>query len=311
MAAGGYISRSDRGLTLAEAWNGRRWRRRTTPTPVPFDGLSDVSCVRSSFCMAVGSVPQPIAERWNGRRWRPVKTSLDSGTAAVSCVSATRCMAVGGSSAAAWNGRRWRPVRTARIRDSVFIGLSDVSCPAATRCIAVGAFETRGAHALHPLAEEWTGRRWRFLATANTGGVLAAVDCPGRFDCMAVGHTFNGRFPEFTSNLAEQWNGRTWRARTPPGPTGSSLAGVSCPRAARCMAVGSSLPWLASFEAGLAERWNGREWRRVNPAGRHVALISVSCPRPGRCIAVGRAGTLTSAELWNGSRWRLLRTRNP
>jgi hypothetical protein len=86
---------------------------------------------------------------------------------------------------------------------------------------------------------------------------------------------------------------------------------VSCPRAARCMAVGNSLPRFHTFEAGLAERWNGREWRRVKPAGRHVAIISVSCIRPGHCIAVGRAGTLTRAELWNGSSWRLLRTRNP
>jgi len=123
------------------------------------------------------------------------------------------------------------------------------------------------------------------------GGELVAVDRPRLSDCMAVGHTFNGRFPPFVRNLAEQWNGRTWRARTPPGPTGSSLAGVSCPRATRCIAVGSSLPRFRSFEAGLAERWNGRQWRRVNPAGRHVALISVSCARPGSCIAVGRAGT--------------------
>jgi hypothetical protein len=146
-AVGGYISGSDRGVTLAEAWNGRRWRQRDTPTPVPFDALSDVSCVGPSFCMAVGSLPQAVAERWNGRRWRPVTTPLDSGTASVSCASATRCMAVGPQRGAmAWNGRRWRPVPTARIRDSVFIGLSDVSCPAATRCIAVGDYELRHGH---------------------------------------------------------------------------------------------------------------------------------------------------------------------
>ncbi len=35
VAAGGSISRADRGVTLAEAWNGRRWRQRNTPALVP------------------------------------------------------------------------------------------------------------------------------------------------------------------------------------------------------------------------------------------------------------------------------------
>jgi len=65
------------------------------------------------------------------------------------------------------------------------------------------------------------------------------------------------------------------------------------------------------FEVGLSERWNGRAWQQIKPAARRVALISVSCARPARCVAVGRAGTLTRAEQWNGTSWRLLRTRNP
>src|SRR5262249_7534001 len=175
MAVGRYVSRSDRVLTLAEAWNGRRWLQRDTPTPMTFQSLSDVSCVRSSFCLAVGI---GVAERWNGTRWRAVKAPPGR-PGSVACSSATRCVAVGGAGAAVWNGRRWRPVPTARIRDSVVIELSDVSCPAATRCIAVGDFELRHGHALLTLAEEWNGRRWRVLATPNTGGVLAAVDCSG------------------------------------------------------------------------------------------------------------------------------------
>src|SRR5215470_9085058 len=101
MAAGFYINRSDRGVTLAEAWNGRRWRQRPTPTPVPFDGLSDISCTGPAFCMAVGG---GFAERWNGTRWRTVKAPPSGGLESVSCASATRCMAVGGGAAAAWNG---------------------------------------------------------------------------------------------------------------------------------------------------------------------------------------------------------------
>jgi hypothetical protein len=63
--------------------------------------------------------------------------------------------------------------------------------------------------------------------------------------------------------------------------------------------------------AGGAERWNGRSWRHVKPAGRVATLFSVSCARPSRCIAVGQTGTLALAEPWDGTRWLLLRTRNP
>ena len=303
MAAGGYISRSDRGVTLAEAWNGRRWRQRDTPTPAPFDALADISCVRWSFCMAVGDFAQLIAEKWDGRRWRQVTTPPGSTElASVSCASATRCMAVLGlAGAMTWNGRHWRAVPTATVPGSVESVLSDVSCPAATRCVAVGHYLASDPGLAHPLAEAWNGRRWRVLATPTPGlGVLTAVDCAGPSDCMAVGSAGS-------SNLAERWNGRTWQAQTPPGPAG--LLDVSCPSDARCIAVGTYPSRF--FEVGITERWNGRAWQQVKPAAHRVALISVSCARTARCIAVGRAATLTRAEQWNGTAWRLLSTTNP
>ena len=147
------------------------------------------------------------------------------------------------------------------------------------------------------LAEEWNGRRWRILATPVLEvEYLNAVDCAGPSRCMAVG--WAGR----AGSLAERWNGRTWRAQTQLGPASyPGLRGVSCPRAAACIAVG----------LGAAEQWNGRTWRVVMPAGPSAALLGVSCARPRRCIAVGQAGTLTLAEQWNGTRWQRLRTRNP
>jgi len=299
VAAGGYISRADRGVTLAEAWNGRRWRHRDTPTPVPFETLSDISCTGPAFCMAVGALPA-FAERWNGTRWRPAGSLPFDGPVAVSCASATRCMAVSGQQggAAEWNGRRWRSVPGPH---GLFL-FNDVACPAASRCIAVGG----GAAS----AAEWNGRRWHFLATSVRAD-LFGVDCVGPSSCMAVG--FAGGSSGVGRSVAERWNGRTWRARTHLGPVGfTGLLDVSCPSAARCMAVGwSAGPGHRSFATAFTERWNGRKWRLIRPAGRSAALVSVSCARPGRCIAVGQAGTLTLAEQWTGTRWRRLRTRNP
>jgi len=293
MAVGGYISRSDRGVTLAEAWNGRRWRQRDTANPLPAgDGLGDVSCPSPAFCMAVGP---PIAERWNGTQWRRIKAPRGG---AVSCFSATRCMAVGGESAQSWNGRRWRSLP---VRARGQFTLSDVSCPAANECIAVGELLSNTSPP-QAMAERWNGTRWRLQAATPMPllqvSYLNRVDCAGRSRCMAVGWAGPG-----VGSLAERWNGRTWRAQTHPGPARyPGLRDVSCPRAAFCMAVG----------AGHAERWNGRSWRPVKPAGRAAAtLLSVSCARPSRCIATGQIGTLTLAERWNGTRWLLLRTRNP
>src|SRR5262249_55762117 len=137
MAVGSYVSRSDRVLTLAEAWNGRRWLHRDPPTPMTFQSLSDVSCVRSSFCLAVGI---GVAERWNGTRWRAVKAPPGR-PSSVSCSSATRCVAVGGAGAAGWNGRRGGAGPAPRVCGSRGIRLSDVSRPAAPPGIPVREFE--------------------------------------------------------------------------------------------------------------------------------------------------------------------------
>lgn len=306
-AVGGYISRSDIGLTLAQSWDGHRWRQRAAPTRRPFDAMSDVSCAGRSFCMAVGGGARGFAERWNGRHWRLVPIPVSSQLTSVSCPIATRCLAVGSApdTALAWNGSRWRQVPPATVPHSVDSSLTDVACPSARRCIAVGSFVVDVHEESSLLAEEWNGLRWKLLQTpalARTAGALAGVACSGPANCMAVG-----------GDIAEQWNGRTWRQRQTPVATsfGPGLLDVACPGASRCVAVGHYARQFASPDIGLTELWNGRTWRQVPPARRGDALAGVSCPAVTRCIAVGRAGISTRAELWNGSRWRLLVTANP
>src|SRR5205085_5724651 len=122
--------RAGDGVTLAERWNGRRWRLERTPHPAgaPESELGDVSCSAASACTAVGYslngvAVLTLAERWNGTRWKLQRTpnstiAGQSFLAGVSCSSARACTAAGQASnreepsisytlAERWNGTGW------------------------------------------------------------------------------------------------------------------------------------------------------------------------------------------------------------
>jgi hypothetical protein len=107
-------------VTLAEAWNGRRWTIQTPPNPTgaTFSEFHGVSCASSAACTAVGrwlgsSGGGTLAERWDGRRWstQPNPTSAGGGELdGVSCMSSTACTAVGQYSAYTYSrtlAQRW------------------------------------------------------------------------------------------------------------------------------------------------------------------------------------------------------------
>jgi hypothetical protein len=222
--------------------------------------------------------------------------------------------------------------------------LNGVAC-AGQQCIAVGSYYD-GTAASHTLVELWTGSAWRLepspdgprysalqavscdraacLAVgspviAGTGGrwrlvslasALTAVSCTAG-SCLAVGGTTGA--PRYAS-----WDGRAWRAaamRAPPQPAQSvTVAGVSCPSAADCVAVGDYSSGATAQPGGsfrdkiLAEQWNGTTWRLLPTVnvGRVDELTAVSCPSPGNCTAVGTtAQQYPLAERWDGAGWRV------
>jgi hypothetical protein len=102
-AVGGRFDNSGNPVgTLAERWNGARWR--IVPSPNPAAGgriFNAVSCASASACTGVGfSNSGTLAERWNGTRWRIQPTpnpalafqiTLDG----VACPARGSCTAVG------------------------------------------------------------------------------------------------------------------------------------------------------------------------------------------------------------------------
>ena len=281
--------------------------------------LGGISCVDSSFCVAVGNgsgqegIAGTTSQFWNGASWRTI--SVPSPTLyyrldGVSCFSARNCLAVGSSSKTsaqlsdAWNGTTWRRLPA---RPGAFSG---VDCPAASRCVAVGNRRVSGR--LTALAQLWNGKTWSQLAPVKPAGARSslfdAISCSGPVNCVAVGRAVTGPVHRADSEgLAESWNGTLWAML--PSPSGlTTLTGVSCPTSTTCVAVGAG-PNGTSIASSV---WNGTSWTALTISSPVIglagipSLTGVSCASATSCIAVG-TDTGPIAEQWaGGSSWQQL-----
>ena len=304
MAVGSSSGISAPGRTLAERWDGARWRLKVTPHPAGAvsAGFADVSCTSARACTAVGTYRKggkdaPLAVRWNGMTWRlqvmPAPADGGADLFGVSCSAATDCAAVGTYRvsgmdlplAERWNGRSWRIQATPH---PAGVGqLFGVSCSSPSSCVAVSG----------EFAEVWNGTSWRVQATAqlppgSQGVTLSGVSCQSASFCTAVGSYFGKNGGPLT--LAEVWNGTAWQKVTTPNRHGAQrneLTGVSCTSARACTATGDSAANDFSPPVALAEVWDGTRWSlqtTPNPAGTvSSVLLGVSCPTATSCTAVG------------------------
>jgi hypothetical protein len=115
-AAGDSLTSKLSLLSLGEAWNGKSWTVKPTPSGTQEIGsaLFDVSCLSRTFCLTVGT----LAARWNGTSWKsahfpqPSGSSLTNATS-IACSSTSNCTAVGDYSSTSgtktvvmsWNGK--------------------------------------------------------------------------------------------------------------------------------------------------------------------------------------------------------------
>jgi hypothetical protein len=324
--------------TLAERWDGRRWRIEATPSGARPRGLVAVACTSASICTAVGnSGALNLAERRKRGRWnvQPTPTRVGAQSSqlnGLACASSSACTAVGnradltgnplGTMAERWDGTRWSIQPTPNPAGARGSLLTAVACPSASSCIAVGFATNSPGTPAATLAERWDGTRWSVLPTPNPpgggGSILGSVACPSITACIAVGGaTDNAGNPRAT--LAERWDGTRWSilpTPNPPGGGGSFLDGVACPSITACIAVGNATDSSGTPTGTLAERWDGTDWSissTPEPTGASGAeLNSVACTSSTDCIAVGaplrnhgeEAGPL--AEHWNGTDWQIL-----
>jgi hypothetical protein len=313
--------------TLIESWNGSRWSMVPSPNAGTEDNvLNGVSCVSATFCVAVGdqdALANTLIETWNGSKWSITPSPNGSGADAdqllgVSCTSASSCTAVGQYGTAAggsdvftlaesWNGKSWSVVSSPN--GPYQTSLTGVSCVSAKSCTAVGWYNT-GTGADATLAESFNGSTWSVVSSPDQGtgnNQLSGISCRSASSCSAVG--FYVVDSSTDAALAESWNGKTWSIVSSPNPNPQplpvyyALAGVSCPSASSCTAVGSYS--AGSYVKGtlvqqtLIESWNGSKWSVVsspNPAG-VPQLLAVSCATTTSCAAAGDTTTSGGSSL--------------
>jgi hypothetical protein len=170
--------------TLAEHWNGRKWRIVKTPNlHDPNFDLQDVSAVSSHDVWAVGSywsdddqTFKTLTERWDGDAWtvvpspNPKTPYVATFPLAVSAGSKSDVWSSGwyelpnGNEVPLmehWNGHRWKVTDTPEIPntpDSNLIGLATISSNDAW---AVGSLLSGGQWCT--LYEHWNGDAWKVI----------------------------------------------------------------------------------------------------------------------------------------------------
>ena len=111
-----------------------------------------------------------------------------------------------------------------------------------------------------------------------------------------------------------------WGIQSTPGSEESSMSGVSCTAATACTAVGWHYNSSTKIGGATADHWNGSSWSTQSvptPVGTTgSSLGGISCTSSSACTSVGAyrtetSPTVTLAETWNGTEWKVQSTPNP
>ena len=162
-------------LTLAEHWNGSKWK--VVPTPNPYSGsiqdadeLYGVQALSSSDVWAVGDAESPthkiygLVERWDGSTWStaPAPRGVTSSISLTSDSLGWVAGSFGPKPAARWNGTSWKPQPTPLGSNGWFY---DVLTQSKTSAWAVGGQTTDQDPSDYPLIEQYRkGTGWTVVS---------------------------------------------------------------------------------------------------------------------------------------------------
>ena len=237
---------------LIETWSGAAWHAREAPAVrgTTSSGLSGVSCLSASDCVAVGDY----------------------------FVGGRASEGLGYALILHWNGSSWalRP-ESANTRVTAMAGRSDCrACRGlAGSCLAVGTANPQGngdsaqiAVAISPRTLSFTRAGLPALPTLppySPEGFFNAVSCESARDCAAVGALYFDRGHSHGEAFAATWNGHRWTRQSIAGADAATLTGVSC-SSSGCVSVGYRGKPQRRARRSLtaqAERGSARADRRV------------------------------------------------
>lgn len=267
-------------LNVVEHWDGAAWTTVPTPEPGPTNAkwseLSGISCLTSSYCLAVGGYiknidnasaeEQPLALQWNGTTWSMLdapnpQAENGSSFSAVSCVTPDHCEVTGDYGYAdiaqsvfaySYNGTTWTGQSQKNPEGQEFNSDNGLSCTALDACTSVGYWTSTGPQ---PLVERyrgaWTRQQVPLPSGLGNNGTdeVVGVSCPSEGECAAVGQWASNLNDYPSSAMALTWNGTSWRLDTTANPNGNSaLNAVSCVAGSGCVAVGGTSVSLNNLE---------------------------------------------------------------
>ena len=284
-----------------EHWDGTRWSRIPSPTPVVPGGALDstvltaISFDRPADGWVAGYASGlAMAAHWNGSRWAltpvlsPPSTYQNSGLGlvtevlplAVSAVAPDDAWLAGefaeiiggnvvpvGSFTEHWNGSTWSVVS---IPDPDQIDLLGLTAVSATDVWAVGATLGTASTASTAVTLHWDGHAWSEVSAPvqASAAELDAVSGTSADDLWAVGKKYDDSAGTYLP-LTEHWNGQAWSevpAPAAPGGSSSGLRAVTVISGSNAWAGGTYFGFRAGQqEAGqyLLEHWDGRTWSVV------------------------------------------------
>lgn len=198
------------------------------------------------------------------------------------------------------------------------VSLLGVSCTGPSRCSAIGWRQAGSGPQSGAVATlgpgGWSAPRSLSLPSGLAGLTLTSVSCTSAGNCQAVGISDIKAGTGHTAWAVGESNG-TWHPESLPFSASQSpvgFAGVSCPAAGSCLAVGSySEP---GGPASISALWQGGKWQ-VKPMAtrarvRYYFVKDVSCTSSTNCEAVGyddpdSGAAVSLAEHWDGSSWQV------
>lgn len=256
------------GGALTSTYNGSSW---SYPVSVdPQAGFNSVSCVSTTFCMAVDTSGQALS--YNGSSWSK-PTVIDSnpgyyGLMGVSCVSTTFCMAVDDNGqAVAYLGTWGSPGMIDPTGNNLGNALVSISCSSQSFCATI---DQSGNVII------FNGVHWSYPHYLHSG--IGAVSCPAYGYCVIVGS--NGQLYYYNNGNYSQ------------GPLidqGGYLTEVSCSSSSFCMAID-----LGGHAVVFA---NGTWSNPITLTTDKYGLRGLSCTQSDFCVAVGH----TIVTYQNGS----------